>query len=266
MMIPFDTLPATAEALRQQFGLPGLSVAITLGREIIFEQAFGIADLETQAPLTTEAILPIGSITKTFIATLLMQLVEQGVVSLADPLRCYIPEYPHSATTLRQLAAHTSGLPRDAAVNYPMNYTIGAWPASAGQIPLEWYAPTDVLLASLPTIELETPPDSGKVYSNLGICLLAIALERATGQTIQHLLAERIFAPIGNDFQRTGFLAPTAFSGVGWAVAPWLRFHRTGLLACPIVGVGLRRVHGRNLLYRWRPGALPGFSSIPAAI
>ncbi len=233
MMIPFDTLPATAEALRQQFGLPGLSVAITLGREIIFEQAFGIADLETQAPLTTEAILPIGSITKTFIATLLMQLVEQGVVSLADPLRCYIPEYPHSATTLRQLAAHTSGLPRDAAVNYPMNYTIGAWPASAGQIPLEWYAPTDVLLASLPTIELETPPDSGKVYSNLGICLLAIALERATGQTIQHLLAERIFAPLGMTSSELVFSHRQLSPALAGRLPPGYVFTEQGCLPAP---------------------------------
>jgi CubicO group peptidase (beta-lactamase class C family) len=209
-----------------------------LGREIVFEQAFGVADLETQSPLPTEAILPIGSITKTFIVTLLMQLAEQGVVCLADPLRCYVPEYAHSATTLRQLAAHTSGLPRDAAVNYPMNYTIGAWPASGGQIPLEWYVPTDRLLASLPTVELETPPDSDKVYSNLGICLLAIALERATGQTIQHLLAERIFAPLGMTSSELVFSHRELSPALAGRLPPGYVFTGQGRLPAPAWELG----------------------------
>ncbi|MFZ6030657.1 MAG: serine hydrolase domain-containing protein [Chloroflexota bacterium] len=211
---------------------------INLGREIVFEQAFGIADLETQAPLATEAILPIGSITKTFIVTLLMQLAEQGVVSLADPLGCYLPEYPHSATTLRQLAAHTSGLPRDAAVNYPMNYTIGAWPASGGQTPMVWYVPTDRLLASLPAVELETPPDSGKVYSNLGICLLAIALERATGQPIQHLLAERIFAPLGMAASELVFSHRELSPAMAGRLPPGYVFTDQGRLPAPLWELG----------------------------
>jgi CubicO group peptidase (beta-lactamase class C family) len=196
-MIGLEAIPSTLETLRQQYEIPGLSVAITLGPDVIFEQAVGVADLEMQTPLTPEAVLPIGSITKTFIVTLLMQLAEQGLVCLADPLGCYLPEYPHSATTLRQLAAHTSGLPRDAAVNYPMNHTIGSWTASGGQTPIEWYASCEELLASLPTVELENPPDSGKSYSNLGICLLGMALERAARQPMAQLLTEYIFAPLG---------------------------------------------------------------------
>jgi CubicO group peptidase (beta-lactamase class C family) len=196
-MINLETIPLALETLRQQNEIPGLSVAITFGPEVIFEQALGVADLQTQTPLTPQAVLPIGSITKTFIATLLMHLTEQGLVSLSDPLRCYLPEYPHSATTLRQLAAHTSGLPRDAAVNYPMNYSIGSMAAAGEKAVIEWYASTDELLASLPSVELETAPDSGKTYSNLGICLLGLALERAARQPMAQLLAERIFAPLG---------------------------------------------------------------------
>jgi CubicO group peptidase (beta-lactamase class C family) len=197
-------LPETLEALRQQRDVPSLSAAVALGGDVVWQDACGLATLDPPRSATPDMVYPLGSITKVFVATMLMQLVEKGKVALEDPVLKYIPEYQvHSPfqgtlpTSLRQLAAHTSGLPRDAAINFPMNQSLGVWEFSDGQAPLHWYAASEEILTSLPTIELELPPDTGKLYSNLGMMLLGIALERACGQGIRTYMVEHIFAPLG---------------------------------------------------------------------
>ncbi len=200
----FYSLADILESLRCQRELPSVSAAVALNDEVVWQGACGLATLAPPRPATPEMVYPLGSITKVFIATMLMQLVERGVVALEDPLAQYVPEYQVQSpfpgtppTTLRQLAAHTAGLPRDAALNFPMNQSLGAWEFSQGQAPLHWYAAPEAVLASLPTVVLELPPDTAKVYSNLGIMLLAVALERACGQDFRAYITERIFAPLG---------------------------------------------------------------------
>jgi CubicO group peptidase (beta-lactamase class C family) len=199
-----EVLIRTAEGLQQQYGIPGMSVAVTLGRQIVFEQGFGVANQSSGMPMLPETLCPIGSITKAFVVTALMQLVEQGMMHLDDPVTLYLPEYDVNSpfqygppTTLRQLASHTAGLPRDAAINFPMNATMAPWITSSGATPLVWYAQTGDLLASLATVKLEIPPNSGKIYSNLGIALLGIAVERAAGQPLAEILADGVFGPLG---------------------------------------------------------------------
>ncbi|MBN2170042.1 MAG: beta-lactamase family protein, partial [Candidatus Krumholzibacteriota bacterium] len=120
-----DGLPARVEASRQQDRLVGLSLAIVLDGEIVYRGAFGLADVENGRPATAATIYPVASVTKLFTATMLAQMCERGRVGLEDPLQRYLPEcrpappFPGMPpTTLRQLAAHTAGLPRDAAVNF----------------------------------------------------------------------------------------------------------------------------------------------------
>lgn len=202
--LSLDPLPERLESARQQRGLPSLSAAVCIGDGFSWQGACGWATLEPARLATPETAYPLGSITKVFIVTMLMQLVEQGTVHLEDPLVKYLPEYRVSSpfadtppTTLRQLAAHTSGLPRDAALNFPMNQSLAAWEFSAGQSPLHWYAPAEEVLASLAQVSLELPPDTAKVYSNLGIMLLGVALERACGQNFRSYIREHIFTPLG---------------------------------------------------------------------
>ena len=206
------------EMIRQQRRLPSVSAAAAYNGRIIWQEACGFTDMETKRPASPETVYPLGSITKVFSVTMLMQLVEQGIVSLEDPVAKYIPEYQVRSpfpgtlpTTLRQLAAHTSGLPRDAAINFPMNHSLGDWEFSDGQAPLQWYASAEDVLASLPTVVLELPPDTAKIYSNLGIMLLGLALERADHQDFGAYIADRIFAPLG--MTSAGFLNDTVAWG-----------------------------------------------------
>jgi CubicO group peptidase (beta-lactamase class C family) len=200
-------LPALAERLEKERvarHLPSLSFAVGYRDAIVARQALGLADLEKKTGATPSHLYRAGSITKVLLVTALMQQVEEGRMRLDDPLSKYVPEYrvrspfPDTPpTTLRQLASHTSGLPRDAAVNFWMSYSVGSWPMSNGKSPIDWYVSEERLLETLPTVELERPPDGEPLYSNLGMALLGIAVERAIGRPFAGYVAERILRPLG---------------------------------------------------------------------
>jgi len=188
---------------KKQHGIASVSVAIIFRDEVIYNKAFGMADKENNRIATTESVYPIGSITKVFTTVMMMKLIEEGKVNPDDYLSEYISTYqpkseykPHPQTTLRQLASHTSGLPRDAGVNFKMNFSMANWILSGGRVPLEWYVTKRELINSIPEIELEYRPSAGKHYSNLGFQLLGIALERASGENYVEYVKEKIFKPL----------------------------------------------------------------------
>jgi serine beta-lactamase-like protein LACTB len=159
---------------------------------------------------TTQTIYPIASVTKLFTATMLTQLVEDGRVDLEDPVSRYLPEYrPLSPypwtrpTTLRQLAAHTSGLPQDAPANFWCDFTGFIWLVTQGRSPISWFVDKETLLAGLDELEIVYPPDVVAHYSNLNMQVLGLALERVCGQTFTEYIRDRILAPLGMD--DTGF-------------------------------------------------------------
>jgi CubicO group peptidase (beta-lactamase class C family) len=91
---------------------PGASILIARGNTIIYNKAFGLADLEHNIPNTTETIFECGSVSKQFTATALLVLAREGKLSLDDDVRKYIPELPiyNAPITIQQLLNHTSGL------------------------------------------------------------------------------------------------------------------------------------------------------------
>jgi CubicO group peptidase (beta-lactamase class C family) len=206
-----EGFPQKIQERMQQQRLAGVSIAIVDGDEIIYSQAFGYADVEKKIPGTRDTIYPIGSVTKVFTATMLMQLCEKGVLNLEIPLKKYLPEYRVKSsfpgvqpTTLGQLASHTSGLPQDAPVNFWCNYSGFGWIVTGGQADLTWYVSKDKLLSSLDQIELEYQPEVYSHYSNFGIQLLGIALERASGQSFVDYVEEQILKPLG--MKNSGFM------------------------------------------------------------
>jgi CubicO group peptidase (beta-lactamase class C family) len=198
------SLPNKVKARFQESGLPSLSIAIVHDRDIIYSQAFGYADLEKKIPAAPEMFYPIGSITKVFVATMLVQLAEAGIVTLDTPVKKFLPEYQVNSpfkgtqpTTLRQLAMHTSGLPRDANINFWSDYAACNWLFTKGYTKMKWYASKEEILESLHYIELEYPPNSRYLYSNLGMTLLGITLERAAGEPFTEYIASKILKPLG---------------------------------------------------------------------
>jgi D-alanyl-D-alanine carboxypeptidase len=113
------------EARRAYWGLPGVAVGIVYDQDLIYAKGVGYANLETHTPVTPQTIYRIASHSKLFTAIAIMQLREQGKLSLDDPVKQYLPwfdlhnAYPDAAPiTIRHLLTHTSGLPREAGSGY----------------------------------------------------------------------------------------------------------------------------------------------------
>ncbi len=164
-----------------------------------FLEAAGSADLAGKRQADPTDVFEIGSITKLFTAVLLLQLHEEGVLSLDDKLTQWLPEVAASvpnggAMTLRQLASHTAGLNDYERDLYPMPALLtdqtllerGFEPAEI----VDWVA------RNKPPLFAPGTPGSWQ-YSNTGYVLLGMVLEAATGQSIGELYATRIFEPLG---------------------------------------------------------------------
>src|SRR5438105_812907 len=100
---------------------PGLSYAVVRGTEMVRARGFGFADLANETPAGPDTVYAVGSVTKVFTATAMMQLRDAGKLRLDDPVQKYVPDVrvprKHAGApeiTFRHLATHTSGLTKDA--------------------------------------------------------------------------------------------------------------------------------------------------------
>jgi len=96
------------DALRTELVIPGLSAAIVKDGEVVWARGFGYADVERRVPATPDTLYHVASITKTFAATLVMQLVEQGKLDLDEPASHYSTDFKDDAVRVKHLLSHTS--------------------------------------------------------------------------------------------------------------------------------------------------------------
>ena len=170
----------------------GISLLLLKNGEPVFQKTMGYKRASEDIATDSATIYCAGSVTKTFTATLLLQSVEEGKVKLDDPVEKYVPEIKllkeyNSAKliTLRQLASHTAGLPREPGLRSSFSGPVEEW--------------QNKLLASLAQTTVEKAPGKGYVYSNLGYALLGLALERATGTPYIQLIQQKILQPLRMD-------------------------------------------------------------------
>lgn len=96
------------EELRTHLKVPGMSAVIIKDQKVLWAKGFGFADLEKKIPATPDTLYHLASITKTFGATLIMQLVEQGKLSLDEPISRYSPDFKDDSVKIKHLITHTS--------------------------------------------------------------------------------------------------------------------------------------------------------------
>ncbi|HET7114065.1 MAG TPA: serine hydrolase domain-containing protein [Pyrinomonadaceae bacterium] len=110
-----------AEMQRQH--LPGLSLVVIKDQKIVKVQGYGLANIELDVPATPETVYKIGSVSKQFIATGIMMLVQEGKLNVADNISQYLDGTPETwkPITIRHLLTHTSGLIREAPGFDPLN-------------------------------------------------------------------------------------------------------------------------------------------------
>jgi len=157
-------------------GCPGLSVAVAFHNQIVFSNALGKADIEQDVPLRTASIQRLASLSKPITGTIIMDLVEQGKLSLDASVRQYLPELPafYQKVTLRELLSHQSGV-RGYANEEKVLFSTVHYPTSRDALKVMMTYP----LAFSPGIKVE--------YSSLAFTVLGAAAEAATGRSFQQL-------------------------------------------------------------------------------
>ena len=165
--------------------VPGASVLVLEGGDAVFQRSYGLADLEAGVTSSPTTNYRLASVSKQFTAASALLLVEDGVLTLDDRVRHWLPTLPVASEgiTLRHLLSHTSGL---------VDYEDLLPPDQARQI-----HDADVLRLLEREDRLYFPAGSDYRYSNSGYALLALVVERASGQRFAAFLQARIFSPLG---------------------------------------------------------------------
>jgi len=185
-----DTLDSWL-TLRQKWAqVPGFAVSIVQDGKVIFDKAYGYANQDTKEPLTTDHVFRIASQSKTFTATALMQLVEQGKIGLEDTVASHLDwlmshEDPRwQDVTVRQVLSHSAGIIRD---GEDSNY----WSLSRP------FPSAEELQRDFMSTKLVKDPNTKMKYTNYGFSLLGLLIEKASGQMYDAYIHEHIIDPLG---------------------------------------------------------------------
>ncbi|MDI5961301.1 serine hydrolase domain-containing protein [Streptomyces sp. SL13] len=175
--------------VRRQAGIPGVVVGLWMPGRGSYVRATGVADTATREPMTVGPFVRIGSETKTFTVTALLQLVDRHRVRLDDPISRYVPGVPDGCRiTLRQLAEMRSGL-------FP--YTSDAdFTHALLSDPHRYFTPHQVLAYGFKHPNTFAPGARFQ-YSNTNLVLLGLVIEKVTGRRLADVLDRRVLRPAG---------------------------------------------------------------------
>jgi len=184
----YDEIDTYVEAQMQRLNIPGASLAIVEGDQIVHMRGFGQAQLDGATP-SPQTPFFIGSLTKSFTALAVMQLVEAGKIDLDAPVQRYLPWFQvadaqaSAQITVRHLLNQTSGLSE-----------------SSGRVPLADFndSPdaTEHQARALKTVELNHPVGSTCEYSNSNYNLLGLIVEAVSGESYEAYVQKHIFTPL----------------------------------------------------------------------
>lgn len=164
--------------------VPGLAVAIAVDGKVVYSKGFGFADLENQTPFTPQTVSRIGSVSKTFTALAIMQLVGQGKIKLDAEVQNYVPSFPKKSApiTIRQLLCHQGGIRHYKGAEMLSNVR---------------YNDVESALAIFKDDPLVNEPGEKYSYTTYGYNLLSRVVESASGESFLDYLQQHIISPLG---------------------------------------------------------------------
>ncbi len=164
---------------------PGAVAMIAKDGKIIYQKAYGSANLELDIPMSTYHVFKIGSITKQFTAVSILMLLEQGKLTLEDDITMYLPDYPTHGQkiTIHNLLTHTSGIK-----NYTAMQTLGS-------ITKKDLTPKQ-LINFFKNEPVNFNPGEQYKYNNSGYVILGYIIESITKQSYQSFVEQHIFNPL----------------------------------------------------------------------
>ena len=218
----FATIDAYVLSQMSKLHIPGVALGIVHGNQVVHLRGFGVAD-PSGRPVTPQTTFAISSVTKSFTAVAIMQLVEQGKVTLDAPVQRYLPWFRVAAPgasgkiTVRELLNQTSGISQ-----------------SAGRVVLAETGDETMQQAiqTLSTVDLTAPPGTIFQYSNFNYVIAGLIVQVASGQSYETYVQQHIFAPLHmhNSFTLTSE-DKTTHNGMAagyrwWFGLPFLFNHR----------------------------------------
>jgi CubicO group peptidase (beta-lactamase class C family) len=220
-----QTPAGIAQVLQPYVDRHVLAGAVTLVASpdaVLSLEAVGYADIAAAQPMRTNAVFWIASMTKPMTATALMMLVDEGKVSLDDPVEKYLPEFhgqmlvveqdanhvllrqPEHPITVKEVLSHTSGLPFSTKVErrYDPPAARSATPEELAKLVRDAERKNDLLslreaVFSYALTPLQTPPGTHYEYSNAGINIAGRIIETVSGLAYEEFMRRRLFQPLG---------------------------------------------------------------------
>lgn len=185
-----DQARTLVEEARAESGAPAISISVWRGDGVIWSEAFGVADLEHDAPATRSSLFRIGSISKVLTAILAARLAEDGLIDLDADIRETLPSFPDKGApiTLRQLLGHLGGVRHYQSKDYDFT-------APGGMIDTRPYPDADAILAIFADDPLVAAPGETFNYTTFGYTLIGLVIEAATGRDYYDLLNEYVLQP-----------------------------------------------------------------------
>lgn len=178
----------------------GLGAAIIVDKELVWLKGFGYSNKEKQIPFTSNTVMCIASISKTFTGATIMKAVEEGLVSLDEDINTYLPfkvvnpNFPNEKITLRHLATHTSSLTDDYDV-YDKTYNFSNKESEAlGDFLKSYFTPKGKNFSKKNF--LDKKPGTYRDYSNIAAGLAGYIIEVQTGKSLNEYGSNKIFEPL----------------------------------------------------------------------
>jgi D-alanyl-D-alanine carboxypeptidase len=183
---PADKTDTLIQRRMEKRHIPGVSIAIVRDGKLVKAKGYGLANQELSVPATEHTVYQLASITKTFTATAVMMLVEDGKVRLDDKIVDRLRDLPPAwkAVTVRHLLSHTSGIKSYTSVK------------DFSKTARKDYGQRE-LLDLVVKEPLEFAPGEKWKYNNTGYFLLGMLIETVSGKAYGEFLSERIFRPLG---------------------------------------------------------------------
>jgi D-alanyl-D-alanine carboxypeptidase len=203
-------LDAAIEARLAQMGVPGAIVGLSIPGEIDYVKAVGVGDTALGIPMLVDDHTRIGSVTKTFTGTAILQLVDQGRIRLTDPISRYVDGVPSGdVITLDLLGRMRSGLPNYTDADVFMDRLYAESPAGP-----DAFATTPRQLVDWAFAEpMNFAPGTQYEYSNTNTVLLGMVVEKVTGLPLGDYLEQNVFGPLK--------LAQTSYPASGILPGPY---------------------------------------------
>ena len=205
-------------------GIPAVSIAVVDGDKTVFAKGFGAASADGKVPATADSVYRVGSVSKLFTDLCVMQLVAEGKLDLDADIREVLPDFaPHNPfgvpITLRQLMSHQAGLVRESPAGHYFDDTSPSLAAT---------------IASLNSTTLVYKPGTRTKYSNSGVSVAGLVVERLSGEPFEKHIRNALFDPLDmriSDFRMSDAIQQNMAIG-------WMRSHHAPPFVAPNFALG----------------------------